>query len=97
MPIEKNNSRHVHLLTVTADLNEFKLGRGNNSHIKIEDISVSRVHTLIKCRNDGFYIEDNNSKFGTSILVRDKLCIQARHKIAVQVGRTIMHVKLTEE
>ena len=75
MPIEKNNSRHVHLLTVTPDLKEFKLGRGNNSHIKIEDISVSRVHTLIKCRNDGFYIEDNNSKFGTSILVRDKLCL----------------------
>ena len=31
MPLDKNNSRNVHLLTVTPQQSEFKLGRGHES------------------------------------------------------------------
>ena len=31
MPLDKNTSRNIHLLTVTQDQNEFKLGRGHES------------------------------------------------------------------
>lgn len=47
-----------------------KLGRGHECEIRITDISVSRNHAKIKMNNDGFYIYDNKSKFGT--LVRDE-------------------------
>jgi len=58
--------------------------------VRINDISVSRCHAIIKCKNDGFYIEDNTSKFGTIILLKDKLRLKAHHTMAVQVGRTVI-------
>lgn len=90
MPLDKNNSRNVHLLAVTDQQSEFKLGRGHESQVRINDISVSRCHAIIKCKPDGFYIEDNTSKFGTIILLKDKLRLKAHHTMAVQVGRTVI-------
>ena len=58
--------------------------------MRINDISVSRLHAIIKCKKDGFYIEDNTSKFGTIILLKDKLRLKAHHTMAVQVGRTVI-------
>lgn len=90
MPLDKNTSRNIHLLTVTDTQSEFKLGRGHESQVRINDISVSRCHAIIKCKPDGFYIEDNTSKFGTIILLKDKLRLKASHTMAVQVGRTVI-------
>ncbi len=52
-----------------------KLGRGNDSDIKISDISVSRCHAVLSFENDVFTIEDNNSKFGTLILCKDPVVL----------------------
>lgn len=51
--------------------NQFKVGRGQDSDIRItDDISVSRCHSMIKKTAKGeYYIEDFNSKFGTLIQV----------------------------
>ena len=66
------------------------MGRGHESQVRINDISVSRCHAIIKCKQDGFYIEDNTSKFGTIILLKNKLRLRAHHTMAVQVGRTVI-------
>jgi len=50
MPLDKNTSRNIHLLTVTPEQSEFKLGRGHESQVRINDISVSRCHAIIKCK-----------------------------------------------
>ena len=75
LPLDKNTSRMIHILTVSEDKSEFKIGRGHESEVRINDISVSRVHAHLKYREDGFYLEDNQSKFGTIVLVKDKLPI----------------------
>lgn len=90
MPIDKNTSRMIHLLTVTPNKQEFKLGRGHESEVRINDISVSRCHAILKYKEDGFYIEDNNSKFGTIALVRDHLPLELENTYAVQIGRTVI-------
>jgi len=71
------------MLTVTSAKNEFKLGRGHESEVRINDISVSRCHAIIKCRKDGFYIEDNLSKFGTIVLLKEKMRLAEEHTMAV--------------
>lgn len=43
------------------------LGRDNSCYIKIEDISVSRVHSYIHYNEGKFRIVDNHSKFGTCV------------------------------
>jgi len=58
--------------------------------VRINDISVSRCHAIIKCKKDGFYIEDNLSKFGTIVLLKDKMRLAEDHTMAVQVGRSVV-------
>jgi pSer/pThr/pTyr-binding forkhead associated (FHA) protein len=58
--------------------------------VRINDISVSRCHAIIKCKKDGFYIEDNLSKFGTIVLLKDNMHLEEDHTMAVQVGRSVL-------
>jgi len=90
MPLDKNTSRNIHMLTVNEKKSEFKLGRGHESEVRINDISVSRCHAIIKCKKDGFYIEDNLSKFGTIVLLKDRIHLEEEHTMAVQVGRSVL-------
>ena len=53
---------------------KIKLGRGHDTDVRIHDISVSRLHAFIKRDEFGrYYIEDNNSKFGTLIQIQAPL------------------------
>ena len=57
------------------------MGRGHESEVRVNDISVSRCHAYIKfvqggdergSKSAGFFLEDNLSKFGTLILTKKK-------------------------
>lgn len=52
---------------------EFKIGRSVDTDMKIADISVSRVHSYIRIKNNKLYIEDNGAKFGTLLKIREPL------------------------
>lgn len=67
---------------------EIKIGRGHQCDLRVADISVSRTHSLIKYENENFYIFDNDSKFGTLILLRKPYQIKM-DKAALQIGRTV--------
>ncbi len=94
MPLDQNSTRTIHLLAPTHGKNNFKLGRGHESEVRINDISVSRFHALIKYRDDAFYIEDNNSKFGTIVLVKDAYELREDTSVAFQSGRTVVSFSL---
>ena len=94
---EKNALRIVNVVIPDTAKNTFRIGRGNEADLKINDISVSRLHAQLKCTPDGYFIEDNNSKFGTLALVPN-LEINPQLSRAVQIGRTVisLSVKPTE-
>jgi pSer/pThr/pTyr-binding forkhead associated (FHA) protein len=66
---DSNNSKGVHVVNM-QNKNIIKLGRGHDIDVRITDISVSRVHAMIKLEKGNFYLEDNDSKFGTLALIR---------------------------
>ena len=47
--------------------NSVRIGRGVENDLRLTDISVSRIHAMIRRdpRDGSFYIEDTASKFGT--------------------------------
>lgn len=65
-----------------------KMGRGHQCDLRISDISVSRIHTHIKFENDQFLAYDNDSKFGTLILLVNEYPVKTE-KAAIQIGRTV--------
>lgn len=71
LALEKNSSRTIHVMAFSDEHSQFTMGRGHESQVRVNDISVSRTHALIRYRkDDGIYLSDNKSKFGTLILMR---------------------------
>jgi hypothetical protein len=92
LTFEKNSSRMVHLIMPDNDKQNFKLGRGHESDVRVSDISVSRCHALIKYNqiNGKFYLEDNLSKFGTLVLAKENIELEPEMTKAVQIGRSVI-------
>ena len=53
--------------------NDFKIGRSVDTDMKIADISVSRLHSYVRIKNGRLFIEDNGSKFGTLVKIKEPL------------------------
>ena len=54
-----------------------KFGRGHQCDLWISDISVSRIHAHLKFDDGKFILFDNDSKFGTMILLKEPYCIKS--------------------
>lgn len=80
---EKNTSRIIHIISPSVQKDCFKLGRGHESDLRINDISVSRCHAKIKFVGDKFLLEDNTSKFGTLVLVKQRTPLLPNYNKAV--------------
>lgn len=90
LPLEKNSSRTIHILGFSESKGIFNMGRGHESEVRVNDISVSRCHAIIKYKPEGFYIEDNKSKFGTLVLLKESFPLNLEYTSAVQIGRTVV-------
>lgn len=80
---EKNTSRIIHIIRPSIQKDCFKLGRGHESDLRINDISVSRCHAKIKFQGGKFLLEDNTSKFGTLVLVKQRTPLLPNYNKAV--------------
>ena len=76
LPLERNSSRTIHVLGFSPDKLSFNMGRGHESEVRVNDISVTRCHATIKYQPDGLYIEDKKSKFGTLVLLKERYYLQ---------------------
>ena len=86
--VSNNTSKVIHVINFAAT-EEIRMGRGHDADVRITDISVSRVHALIKKSPKGyFYIEDNNSKFGTLALIKHPFLLSFNESNFFQAGRT---------
>ena len=80
---DKNSSRIIHTIMLGGEKHNFKMGRGHDSDLRVNDISVSRCHAIIKYIDSKYYLEDNLSKFGTLVLLREKIEIEQNATKAV--------------
>jgi len=90
---EKNSSRTVHTVIINSDRTSFSLGRGHDSDLRINDISVSRKHASLEYRDGSFYFVDLKSKFGTLALLSDDVELIEQNSQTFQIGRTVVTLK----
>ena len=71
--ISSNTSKVIHVINMQNTIKLY-IGRGHDAHVRVTDISVSRLHAvMIKSTQGYYYLSDNDSKFGTLALVRSPL------------------------
>lgn len=87
-----NNYKSIHVITL--DINQrIMMGRGHEADVRINDISVSRMHgTITLDASNNILLRDLGSKFGTLALIQENfLC--SNKKVCLQIGRSYMEVK----
>jgi len=72
----------------------FKIGRGHDCDIRLNDNSISRFHTSLSFINKTFLLKDNNSKFGTLVNIQNSLTVIENIMCPIQIGRTIIKFTL---
>jgi hypothetical protein len=88
------NTKTYHVISL-LNKNYVRLGRGHDSDVRFfDDISVSRNHAFLKIVQGGLYLMDNQSKFGTLVLVKRPILIDYGSKLCVQTGRTYLELTL---
>jgi len=88
---KEKDSTGIHLIDLSSNQN-FKIGRGHDSDLKVSDISVSRIHSVVTVFKGNLYIRDNNSKFGTLVLKKDPIVLNSGNMKSgpYQCGRTVV-------
>lgn len=92
LDIEKNSSRIIHTAIFSDRNKKFSLGRGHESDLRINDISVSRLHANLLYKNDSFVLVDCRSKFGTLALHHGDIVLDQDQTKTIQIGRTVITV-----
>lgn len=90
---EKNSSRTIHTVIINTERTAFSLGRGHDSDLRINDISVSRKHANIEYKDGKFYFVDLKSKFGTLALISKDVELIEQNSQTFQIGRTVVTLK----
>ena len=72
-----------------------KIGRGHQCELRVNDISVSRLHADMRFENDEFIVKDKQSKFGT--LVKFKEEIELKDMSRIQCGRLLLEFKMKKK
>ena len=91
---DKNNNRCIYVINLDNNI-KINLGRGHDAHLIINDMSVSRLYCTLTVENKNIYLEDNNSKFGTLVLVQTPtLKLIENLPLFIQIGRTFLECML---
>jgi hypothetical protein len=92
---ENNNNKYIHIITF-VDGNDITIGRGIDADVKINDISVSRLHSILNFNFEqkSLLIRDCSSKFGTLVLIKDNFELKERDSLVMQIGRSVINAKV---
>ena len=93
----KTDNRYRYLVKFDKN-NILRIGRGLEMQLILNDISVSRNHCQLKIDDNGnILLEDHNSKFGSLVLIQDKIEILKGQNLYIQVGTNYLTLALKKK
>ena len=101
--VTNSSSKTIHVVNFSAT-HDIKVGRGSQCEVRITDVSVSRHHASFELlfvqskthsgRFDALLrVNDEASKFGTLVFLREPLPLSSGQKAHLQVGRTCLTIQ----
>lgn len=97
LTLDDEDNKFLYVISLDKNRN-IKVGRGLLSEILLSDVSVSRIHCMLCIEGKNIYLRDNNSKFGTLILVQTPTIKMTENlPLSIQVGRTYLNFELKKD
>ena len=92
LTLDKNKNKYNYIISLNEN-NKIYVGRDKESHVLFSDISVSRTHCIFHIENNNIYINDNDSTFGTLILMQlNSIELMENLPLYMQIGRTFFKI-----
>jgi pSer/pThr/pTyr-binding forkhead associated (FHA) protein len=82
----KERDSQVYQLTASVTY----IGRGDDAHLLLPDVSVSRRHCCVRQTDDGYELKDMGSSNGTLLNGRKMQCKPIEHGDRIQVGKFLL-------
>ena len=90
---DNRRTKFIHIIPLNRR-QIIKIGRLNNCDLSLPDFSISRVHCCMYIESGQLFLE-NNSKFGTKILVQtQKLTMSLQYPLSIEVQKTYLKLRL---
>ena len=95
LTLDKNKNKYNYIVALNENENKICIGRDKESNILFSDISVSRTHCILNIENNNIYINDNDSTFGTLILLQtSSINLSENLPLYIQIGRSFLKIVL---
>ena len=93
LTLDKQKNKFIYVINLDKK-KDIKIGRGHEANIILSDISISRVHCVLNVYNKNVYLQDNEAKYGTLVLVQTpRLNIIDNIDLNLQIGRSFINCK----
>ena len=90
---DNRRTKFIHIIPLNRS-QVVKIGRLSSCDLSLPDFSISRVHCCMYIESGKLYLE-NNSKFGTKILVQNpKLVMSSEFPLCIEVQKTYLKLIL---
>ena len=94
LTLDKQKNKFIYVINLDKN-KKIKIGRGHESNVVLSDISVSRIHCQLNVDNNEVYLEDNNSKYGTLVLIQTpKISLVENLSLNLHIGRSFINCKI---
>ena len=93
-----DNNKFIHVINLINE-DDIIIGRSDRADIKINDISVSRIHAKLNFdfKNKSLLLSDLRSKFGTLVLIKDQFELKNNESLFIQAGRTLFKAEIIKK
>lgn len=87
-----NNKKIIYIISFDKK-DKITIGRSQNSDMKISDVTISRIHSiLLRTKDNKILIKDACSKFGTLILLQSKKMLVNDKILSIQKGKILLNL-----
>lgn len=94
LTLDKQKYKYIYIINLDKN-KKIKIGRGHESNVLLSDISISRVHCFINVEDGHVFLEDNDSKYGTLVLIQtSNINLTENIFLNIQIGRSFINCKI---
>ena len=91
---DEERIKYIHLVSFD-NKNDIVIGRSNKCQLSIPEISISRVHSVIHKRFGELFLEDNNSRYGTLVLLQNNnMIMDNKFPLKLQINNTYIKLRI---
>ena len=89
-----DKNKYIHIISLD-NKRYITIGRSNDCDLTLPELSVSRNHCIINREQNQVFLQDNNSKFATLVLIQNKnIIVNDFMPLNIQINKTFIKFKL---